>query len=73
MIRALVELRALAGQRVENRQMKATALRVVQRLMSRELVDGFERWRDSVVEQAEELAKQQLEEAANETQEHGGG
>jgi hypothetical protein len=49
-----------------DRQMKATALRVLQRLRRRELVEGFELWRDSLV--AEKLAKQQLEEAARERQ-----
>jgi len=33
----------------EEKQMKAKALKVVQRLMNRGLVEGFERWRDTVV------------------------
>jgi hypothetical protein len=50
------------------KQMKAKALKVVERLMKSALKGSFERWRDAVVEQAQELAKQQLEAAAREKQ-----
>jgi len=41
----------------EEKQMKAKALKVVQRLMNRGLVEGFERWRDHVAEEKQMKAK----------------
>jgi len=49
---------------VEDRQMKAKALKVVRRLMSRAMEEGFGRWRDSAVEGSSHQGAQTMDWAA---------